>query len=145
MDPIKIIVTNSDTTSITSANSHYQLAVNENAGDRRDTNSFEDNTAYSASNNNADKLKSNHRWNLPPLKLSTSEQNTYKLHKNPSNIDQHEEYDSKKPLLSPLLGRTFPQSQSTTSLSSAKKVKIIPSPSPSSSRISSKVTGKNVF
>lgn len=136
MDPIKIIVTNSDTTSITPTNSHYQSAPNEITTIQ--TKSFEDIT-HSAQNNNVP--KSNNPWNLPPLKLSTSEQNTFSVHKNEDN-DQSDEYDSKKPLLNPLLGKSYLSSQSTTSLNSGKKVKI--APSSSSPRIPTTVAGEKI-
>lgn len=132
MDSIKIIVTSSDTTSITPANTHYQLAPNVTDSQ------YTQDICHNAQNNNIPKSK---RWNLPPLKLSSSEQNTFT-----QKHDRHEqniEDDGKKPLLSPLLSKSFLASQSTTSLNSGKKVKILPSAS--SSRISSNVTGTKML
>lgn len=136
MDPIKIIVTNSDTTSITPANSHYQLAPNEFG--TNEAKSFDDIT-HNAQNNNVTISKSANRWNLPPLKLSTSEQNTFSDHKTVDN-EHNDEFESKKPLLSPLLGKSYLSSQSTTSLNCGKKVKILPSSS--SSRIATTAAGE---
>lgn len=136
MDPIKIIVTNSDATSISPANSHYQLATNEFG--TNEAKSFDD-LAHNARNNNVTISKSANRWNLPPLKLSTSEQNTFSVHKNMDN-DHNDVFESKKPLLSPLLGKSYLSSQSTTSLNCGKKVKILPSSS--SSRIPTTVAGE---
>lgn len=132
MDPIKIIVTNSDTTSITSSNSRYQFAANSTESNESNESESLHDISHSAQNNNVPKSKSGNRFNLPPLKLSTSEQNTFNVQNNDNGIEAD---DSKRPLLSPLLGKSFATSQSTTSLYSGKKVKILPS------RISSIVTG----
>lgn len=126
MDPIKIIVTNSDATSITSSNSRYQLAAN--STESTESKSLHDISHNHAQNNNVPKSKSGNRFNLPPLKLSTSEQNTFSVQNNDIGEDE-----SERPLLSPLLNKSFVTSQSTTSLNSVKKVKILPSSS--SSRI----------
>lgn len=136
MDPIKIIVTNSDTTSITPSTTHYQQSPN--AINFNESNTFDDIT-QNAPNNHVTNGKLAKRWNLPPLKLSTSENSSFRLQKN-DNIDQSDEEDTKKLLLSPLLNKSFLPSQSTTSLNSGKRVKILPSSQ--SSRLQSNILGK---
>lgn len=136
MDSIKIIVTNSDTTSITSTDAHYQHAPNEALFKK--TKSFDDISDKLQVNNEAKSKSSNH-WNVPPLKLSKTKPNTFSIQKNENN-DQSNVYDSKKPLLSAQLGKSFVSSQSTSSLGTGKKMKILPSSL--STRIATTATGK---
>lgn len=136
MDSIKIIVTNSDTTSITPSPTHYQQSSN--ATNFTESNTFDDITENTASNH-VTKGKLAKRWNLPPLKLSTSENSSFHHQRN-EHIDQSDEDDTKKLLLSPLLNKSFLPSQSTTSLNSGKRVKILPSSQ--SSRLQNNILGK---
>lgn len=134
MDPIKIIVTNSDTASTASSNALYQQAPN--TSDCNGSKSYQD-IAQLAQNNNAPKLKSANRWNLPPLKISTSEYNTLNMQIN-ENLDQSEEDDGKRLLLNPLMAKSFLTSQSTTSLNLGKKVTL--SPASNFSRTTTNIT-----
>lgn len=138
MDPIKIIVTNSDATYLEPpppSNIHYEESRNVIASSESDhlpSGSHNATTSSSAST-----LKSSNRWNLPPLKISTNEHKSFKLPSDDDHIDNNMGDDSQKLLLSPLLGKSLTTSQSTTSLN--KRVTI----SPSAPRIDSlNVTGK---
>lgn len=122
MDSIKIIVTNSDTVSIPSTTLYQQAP---NSSDCNGSQSYQD-IAHLAQNNNAPKsLKSAKRWNLPPLKISTSEYSTLNMQAH-EHLDQSDEDDGNKPLIGPLIGKSFLTSQSTTSLNSGKRVKLFP-------------------
>lgn len=136
MDSIKIIVTNSDTASIASTTLYQQAP---NSSDCNGSQSYQD-IAHLAQNNNAPKsLKSAKRWNLPPLKISTSEYSTLNMQAH-ENLDQSDEDDGNKPLIGPLIGKSFLASQSTTSLNSGKRVKL--SPASTSSRTTNNIACK---
>lgn len=129
MDPIKIIVTNSDTTYLTppppSATLYEQPR---NAIEHSDSDYTKPNITHNVTtnNNSAPKSKSSRRFNLPPLKISTNEtKNTFKLPSDDDHIDVNDiQDDSQRLLLSPLLSKSLPVSRSTTSLN--KRVKISP-------------------
>lgn len=134
MDPIKIVVTNSDTTSTTSSTSYEQ---SQSATELNKTDYTQNAGAGAAAvaavasaassppslsstptphhHSNGTKLKSisKRRIDLPPLKLSTFEpKNKFHL-----QIDDHDADDEcRKLLLNPLVNKPFPSSQSTTSL-----------------------------
>lgn len=135
MDPIKIIVTNSDTASIASSTGLYQQAPN--TGDCNGSKSYQ-NITHNVQNSSVSKSKSGNRWNLPPLKISTGEYNSFNAQMIES-LDKHEGDDGKKPLLGPLLSKSFLTSRSTTSLNSGKRVTLSPT---STLRIPAIVTGR---
>lgn len=146
MDPIKIVVTNSDSTSVTSSTSYEQSqsATELNKSDHTQHGAaIAATTAAAASlpaslsstptphhhphqyNNNGTKIKSSskRRSELPPLKLSTYEPKISKFH---LHVDHDHDADDecRKLLLNPLVNKPFPSSQSTTSLN--KRVTISP-------------------
>lgn len=125
MDPVKIIVTNSDNTSTTSSNTLYQLAPNSS------------DSSAGKPHQNASKAKLN-RQNLPPLKLNSGDHRHFSYTRNED--EQSEEDDSKKLLLGPVLSKSFMSSQSSTSLNSGKKIKIQPSSAPRLQNGSGKTT-----
>lgn len=129
MDPIKIIVTNSDTTYLTPPPPTATLYDQpRNAIEHSDSDYTKPNITHNATtnNNSAPKSKSSRRYNLPPLKISTNEtKNTFKLPSDDDHIDVNDiQDDSQRLLLSPLLSKSLPVSRSTTSLN--KRVKISP-------------------
>lgn len=130
MDPIKIVVTNSDTTSTSYEQSQSATELNktdytQNAGAGAAAVAAVASAASSPPSlsstptphhhSNGTKLKSisKRRIDLPPLKLSTFEpKNKFHL-----QIDDHDADDEcRKLLLNPLVNKPFPSSQSTTSL-----------------------------
>lgn len=145
MDPInpKIIVTNSDAAYLAPPPSdiHSDECRNVNTDPANASIGTSDNLQSNHQNvmryNTASTLKSSNRWNLPPLKMCTNEQKSFKLPSDDDQIDENIIDDSQKLLLSPLLSKSLTTSQSTISLN--KRVTI----SPSAPRIDSlHVTGK---
>lgn len=137
MDPIKIVVTNSDSTSVTSSTSYEQSqsATELNKTDHTRNAAAAGITAASLPasltstptphhhqhqhhNNGTKSIKSisKRRNELPPLKLSTYEPKTNKTFH--LQVDDHVDVDDecRKLLLNPLVNKPFPSSQSTTSL-----------------------------
>lgn len=119
MDPIKIVVTNSDSTYLMPSHSNYEQSQSKSeSGDL-----VQSTNAHNAPNNNIVKTKTNRRKaDLPPLKLSTRDsKNAYNDH---NHVDRYGDDESQTLLHDPMLNKTLPPSQSTTSLYSAKRVKI---------------------
>lgn len=140
MDPIKIVVTNSDSTSVTSSTSYEQsqstTELNKADHTQRVATTGSAAAAAAASlpaslsstptphhhlhqyNNNGTKIKSiNKRRNeLPPLKLSTYEPKINKTFHLQVDNDHDVDDECRKLLLHPLVNKPFPSSQSTTSL-----------------------------
>lgn len=147
MDPIKIVVTNSDSTSVTSSTSYEQSqsATELNKSDRSQNAAIVAAAAAASLpaslcttptpqqhrqhlhqlNSNGTNIKSiNKRRNeLPPLKLSTFEPKAKSFHLQVDN-DHDVDDECRKLLLNPLVNKPFPSSQSTTSLN--KRVTISP-------------------
>lgn len=147
MDPIKIVVTNSDSTSVTSSTSYEQSqsATELNKTDRSQNAALAAAAAAASLpaslsstptprqhhqhlhqlNSNGTKIKSiNKRRNeLPPLKLSAYEPKANSFHLQVDN-DHDVDDECRKLLLNPLVNKPFPSSQSTTSLN--KRVTISP-------------------
>lgn len=142
MDPIRIVVTNSDSTSVTSSTSYEQSQSATELNKTDHTRNAAAATAANAAaaslpaslsstptpkhhhlhlhqhnNNDATKLKSisKRRNELPPLKLSTYEPKINTFHLQVDN-DHDVDDECRKLLLNPLVNKPFPSSQSTTSL-----------------------------
>lgn len=140
MDPIKIVVTNSDTISTTS----YEQSQSETELNETDhtQNAAQNAAAVSLSslsspaslsptpilhhhqyNHNGTKIKSisKRKIDLPPLKLSTYEpKKAFQLQTDDHDVDD----ECRKLLLNPLINKPFPSSRSTTCLN--KQVVISP-------------------
>lgn len=175
MDPIKIVVTNSDSTSVTSSTSYEQSqsATELNKTDRTQNAAIAAATAAASAaslptslsstptpqkhhqhlhqlNSNGTKIKQSinkRRSELPPLKLSTFEPKANTFHLQVDN-DHDVDDECRKLLLNPLVNKPFPSSQSTTSLN--KRVTISPKSAfsrfePSQSTGKQKWCGKKTF